>query len=124
MTRRLRHRSSEKNGLVLANGGVLTSHYAAVLSSSPRGSGAFPVNALLPEYVNISRPEIVEKAEGDAVVEVCLPTNGRGTEADLTRRSRWTLRAMVGRRKDISLLACRMGGGVLRLLLMQRQYGL
>ena len=71
MVRQLR-RGMGKTGLVLANGGVVTYQNVVCLSSSPRKDGSsYPGCAPLPEMVtDVQVPEIEEKAEGDATIEV------------------------------------------------------
>ena len=61
-----------QNGLILANGGVLSYQHVVCLSTKPRrGKPAYPATNPLPEYINDVRvPEFVTKAEGEAVVEV------------------------------------------------------
>jgi len=69
MTRQLRAKKG-KNGLILANGGVLSYQHVIILSSRPRKS-AYPDRNPLPEVItDISVPEIEGKPEGEAVVEV------------------------------------------------------
>ena len=71
MVRELR-KGRGKNGLVLANGGVVTYEYVVCLSSKPRNS-PFPDRNPLPEYVTDEPiPPIDDKAEGEAVIEVSL----------------------------------------------------
>lgn len=73
MTRELRA-SNGKNGLVLANGGVMTYQHVICLSSSPRRDGLpYPERPPLPEVVtDVPTPAIEVKAEGEAVIEVSL----------------------------------------------------
>lgn len=73
MTRQLRksHKGSRKNGLVLANGGVLTYQHVTVLSSHPRDDGrSYPNEAVLPGLLELEAPEVEDKADGEAVIEV------------------------------------------------------
>jgi len=73
MVRKLR-KGRGKNGLVLANGGVVTYEYVVCLSSKPRNS-PFPDRNPLPEYVaDEPIPLVDEKAEGEAVIEVRFQT--------------------------------------------------
>jgi len=73
MVRELR-KGRNKNGLVLANGGIVTYEYVVCLSSSPRNS-PFPDRNPLPEYVTDEPiPSVDEKAEGEAVIEVRFET--------------------------------------------------
>lgn len=111
MTRRLRGARETQNGLVLANGGVLSYQHAAVLSSSPRKDGrSYPVRAVLDEHMAVSAPTVVEQADGQAVVETFTVEYDRsnapkqgfvvGRLADGRRfvantRGRETLRALV-----------------------------
>lgn len=72
MTRQLRDGKGE-NGLVLANGGVLSYQHVVVLSRNPRKDNAYPKENPLPnEITDIPAPAIEEEAEGEAVVEVWL----------------------------------------------------
>lgn len=74
MVRQLRKESPgrPKNGLVLANGGVLSYQHVIVLSSHPRRDRAsYPSRAPLPELVtDVPVPMIDEQAEGEAIIEV------------------------------------------------------
>jgi hypothetical protein len=74
MTRQLRA-GKGKNGLVLANGGVMTYQHVVCLSSSPRhDSSPYPGKAPLPEAVaDVPVPTVAAEAEGEAVIEVSLP---------------------------------------------------
>ena len=80
MVRQLR-RGPGKNGLVLANGGVVTYQNVVCLSSSPRKDGSsYPATAPLPGLItDVQVPVVVEKAEGGATVEVsrdlCCPAH-------------------------------------------------
>lgn len=60
-------------GLILANGGWVTYQHVVLLSRSPRSDGLpYPDQAPLPKVVaDVHVPPVVERAEGDAVVEVC-----------------------------------------------------
>ncbi|PSK34044.1 Acetyl-CoA acetyltransferase [Elsinoe australis] len=72
MTRQLRksHKGSRKNGLVLANGGVLTYQHVTVLSSHERDDGrSYPNEAVLPDLLELEAPEVEDKADGEAVIE-------------------------------------------------------
>jgi hypothetical protein len=83
MVRELR-KGRGKNGLVLANGGVVTYEYVVCLSSKPRNS-PFPDRNPLPEYVTDEPiPPVDEKAEGEAVIEVSFNTNYHHDLADCT----------------------------------------
>jgi hypothetical protein len=73
MVRKLR-KGRGKNGLVLANGGIVTYEYVVCLSSKPRNS-PFPDQNPLPEYVTDEPiPAVDEKAEGEALIEVRIKT--------------------------------------------------
>jgi hypothetical protein len=74
MTRQLRA-GKGKNGLVLANGGVMTYQHVVCLSSSPRHGGSpYPGRAPLPEAVtDVPVPTVAAEAEGEAVIEASLP---------------------------------------------------
>lgn len=75
MTRQLRQRKStgvDSNGLILANGGVMTYQHVVILSSCPRKDGtsypsANPLSADLPKD---PAPTIEEEAKGEATIEV------------------------------------------------------
>ncbi|KUJ06859.1 uncharacterized protein LY89DRAFT_661468 [Mollisia scopiformis] len=68
MVRELR-KGKVQRGLVLANGGMVTYQYVVCLSSRPRGS-PYPDRNPLPDLLTKDpAPEIVEKAEGGAVIE-------------------------------------------------------
>lgn len=65
MTRQLRN-GKGRNGLVLANGGVLSYQHAVCLSSRPQGK--YPENKPSPD--NTSPPPVDAEATGPAVIEV------------------------------------------------------
>ena len=71
MVRRMR---SERfsNGLILANGGVLTHQHAICLSTQPRKDDCgYPKANPLPEYIkDLSIASVTAEAEGKAVIEV------------------------------------------------------
>ena len=73
MVRRLQM-GEGRNGLILANGGVLTYQHALCLSTKSRGDGsAYPNKDPLPSQVtNIPVPAVTIHAEGEAVIEVSL----------------------------------------------------
>lgn len=75
MVRQLR-KGNAQNGLILANGGVLTYQHAICLSTHPRRDDApYPDTNPLPSHItDIPVPRIAERAEGEAVIEV-YPTN-------------------------------------------------
>jgi hypothetical protein len=70
MTRELRERDA-KHGLILANGGNMTYQHVLCLSSEPRKDGkGYPQANPLPDVItDVPVPEVVEHAEGEAVVE-------------------------------------------------------
>lgn len=73
IVRQLRDPSTQKNnGLVLANGGVLTYQHVVCLSKHPRKDGkSYPAQNPLPEIItDLPIPRIVENAEGEATIEV------------------------------------------------------
>jgi hypothetical protein len=81
---RLLRKQKHRNGLILANGGMLTHQYAICLSSNPRGDGkSYPSKNPLPEAVEESAPKFVETAEGPATIEV-RPYQKYGNETYLT----------------------------------------
>ncbi|KAK6359269.1 hypothetical protein TWF696_000432 [Orbilia brochopaga] len=73
MTRQLRGNTghnSRKNGLVLANGGVITYQHVVCLSTHPRVDGtAYPANPLPEVLADVSVPPIDETPDGEAVIE-------------------------------------------------------
>ena len=77
MTRQLRQRKStgiDSNGLILANGGVMTYQHVVILSSRPRKDGSsYPsANPLSASSPKDAAPTIQEEANGEAIIEVCL----------------------------------------------------
>jgi hypothetical protein len=68
MVRELRQ-GKARNGLVLANGGVVTYQYVVCLSKNPRDSH-YPDRNPLPDRLDVSVPIVDEKAEGEATIEV------------------------------------------------------
>ncbi|KAK6431089.1 hypothetical protein LTR95_012754 [Oleoguttula sp. CCFEE 5521] len=78
MTRQLRA-AKGKNGLILANGGVVTYQHVLCLSREPRKDGkAYPAANPLPAVVtDVAVPEIRAQAEGEAVVETYTVEFGR-----------------------------------------------
>jgi len=75
MARKLRA-GSGTNGLVLANGGVLTYQHVICLSSRPRAENRpYPARNPLPSTLsNDLVPETEESAEGEAIIEVTTLT--------------------------------------------------
>jgi Thiolase-like protein type 1 additional C-terminal domain len=82
MTRQLRQ-GKGANGLVLANGGVLTYQHVICLSSQPRRDGSpYPDRNPLPDAItDVPVPLIDEQVEGEATVEVSLRSICSGTNA-------------------------------------------
>ena len=75
MTRQLRQRKRtgvDSNGLILANGGVLTYQHVVILSSRPRSDGtSYPsANPLSANPPKDRAPTIEEEANGEAIIEV------------------------------------------------------
>ena len=69
MVRQLR-KGKARNGLVLANGGMVTYQYVVCLSNQPPNS-PYPDLNPLPDLLEDQRvPTVDEKAEGEAVIEV------------------------------------------------------
>ncbi len=58
-----------KRGLVLANGGLVTYQYVVCLSSKPRSS-PYPDRNPLPDLLEDVAPQVDEKAQGEASIEV------------------------------------------------------
>lgn len=77
MVRELRNGRHGRNGLILANGGVLTYQHALCLSSNPRRNDPiYPdQNPLLSHVTDIPAPAVTAHAEGEAVVEVSSPSD-------------------------------------------------
>lgn len=67
MTRQLRS-GKGRNGLIMANGGVLSYQHVVCLSSKPN-NGAYPDNRAL-KIANKPKPTIAGEAEGEATIEV------------------------------------------------------
>ena len=69
---RVMRNGNGQNGLILANGGVLTYQHVICLSTQPRRDGsAYPDSNPLPLYVmGLLVPPISAEAEGEAVAEV------------------------------------------------------
>jgi hypothetical protein len=69
MVRELR-KGKARNGLVLANGGMVTYQYVVCLSNRPRTS-PYPDRNPLPDLLDEAPiPTVDEKAEGEATIEV------------------------------------------------------
>ncbi|KAM3558892.1 hypothetical protein ARSEF4850_004385 [Beauveria asiatica] len=69
MTRELRSRKYN-NGLILANGGMLTHQYAVCLSAEPRKDGKdYPLENPLPLVVQDPAPPFAQDATGPATIE-------------------------------------------------------
>jgi len=69
MVRELR-KGKARNGLVLANGGMVTYQYVVCLSNRPRDF-PYPENNPLPDLLEDEEvPKVDEKAEGEVVIEV------------------------------------------------------
>lgn len=76
MVRQLR-RGQGQNGLILANGGILTYQHAICLSSRPPSNGIMYPNVQNAHQVAIEVPisRVTHVAEGDAVIEVSRSIN-------------------------------------------------
>jgi len=71
---RLLRTKKHKNGLILANGGMLTHQHVLCLSAQPRSDGrAYPSRNPLPLILDESSPPFTESAEGPATIEVGYP---------------------------------------------------
>jgi hypothetical protein len=74
MTRQLRD-GKGRNGLILANGGVMSYQHVICLSTTGRPEGSpYPAEDSLPEWVtDIPVPSVDAKVEGneEATIEVC-----------------------------------------------------
>jgi hypothetical protein len=69
MVRELRN-GKIRNGLVLANGGLATYQHVVCLSNRPRNS-PYPSENPLPHLLNDEPvPDVDERAEGEATIEV------------------------------------------------------
>ena len=71
MVRELR-KGKARNGLVLANGGVVTYQYVVCLSNKLRDS-PYPDRNPLPDRLDEPVPTVDEKAQGEATIEVSSP---------------------------------------------------
>jgi hypothetical protein len=81
MVRELR-KGKARNGLVLANGGMVTYQYVVCLSNKPRDS-SYPNSNPLPDFLDDEPvPTVDEKAEGEAIIEVSSPDRDRGQADD------------------------------------------
>jgi len=71
MVRRLRE-GKDRHGLVLANGGTATYQHVVCLSSHPRkDKSPYPDrNPIADVVTDVPVPQIAEKPEGEAMVEV------------------------------------------------------
>jgi hypothetical protein len=71
MVRKLRN-GRGTNGLILANGGVLTYQHVICLSSQPsKTNKTYSISNPLPEKItDIPVPEITAEANGEAIIEV------------------------------------------------------
>jgi hypothetical protein len=84
MVRELR-KGKVRNGLVLANGGMVTYQYVVCLSNQPRNS-PYPYINPLPNVLDDQRvPTVDEKAEREAVIEVSflICVEGRADSVDV-----------------------------------------
>jgi hypothetical protein len=73
MVRQLRDGRGQ-NGLVLANGGLLSHHHTVCLSRHPRNDSLpYSTQPCPSSYVGDEHPPIVKRAEGPAVIEVLDP---------------------------------------------------
>ena len=75
MTRQLRgSRSRSRNGLILANGGVLSYQHAVCLSSqAPKEERPYPDNKFSSLVDSDLVPSVDFEAEGEAIIEVSRP---------------------------------------------------
>ena len=73
MVRQLR-KGKGRNGLILANGGVVSYQHVICLSSQPRQDGStYPLENSLPDTItDIPVPAFTLKAGGEGVIEVSL----------------------------------------------------
>ena len=70
MVRQLRTGMS-RNGLVFANGGMVTYQYVICLSNKPRNSPYPERNPLSDLLEDEPVPRVDEQADGEAIIEVC-----------------------------------------------------
>jgi hypothetical protein len=76
MTRQLR-RTNRCNGLILANGGVLSYQHAICLSSqAPKEGSPYPDNKSSSTVITDPIPLVDLEAEGQATIEVSEPAIG------------------------------------------------
>ena len=75
MVRRLRKlhgNARPSNGLILANGGVLTTENAICVSTHPRKAGdPYPHEDMVPSRSAQLAPSIAMDAQGEVIIEVC-----------------------------------------------------
>lgn len=104
MTRQLR-RGNGKNGLILANGGVVTYQHVICLSREPRRNGSsYPASKPLPPLItDVHVPTVDAKAQGDATIEVSCHSIFSDILRPLTlcRRILWCLTETAVQRKGI-----------------------
>ncbi|OJJ01056.1 hypothetical protein ASPVEDRAFT_131121 [Aspergillus versicolor CBS 583.65] len=80
IARQLRTRKQSpkaQNGLVLANGGVLSYHHTVILSTQPRSDSGYPMWNPLSSHLDEDHPAIEEQAEGSGVIETYTVQFGR-----------------------------------------------
>ncbi|KAL2872288.1 uncharacterized protein BJX67DRAFT_2031 [Aspergillus lucknowensis] len=69
--------SKPANGLVLANGGVLSYHHTVILSTQPQPDSPYPAWNPLPSNLDEDHPVIEENAEGSGIIETYTLQFGR-----------------------------------------------
>ncbi|KIW07438.1 uncharacterized protein PV09_02278 [Verruconis gallopava] len=106
MTRQLRA-GRGKNGLILANGGVLTYQYVVCLSSTPRAT-PYPDRNPLPDHLaNVPAPKISESPKGEAVIEtytVDWDRDGKPGKAHIIGRMKFSGERFVANHADEATL--------------------
>ncbi|EPE04425.1 acetyl- acetyltransferase [Ophiostoma piceae UAMH 11346] len=108
MARRIR-RGMAQNGMVVANGGVLTHHYSLIFSTSPRSSSlVYPMNPLPSDMEVRFVPPLEEVAEGAATLEtytVVYDRSGNPAIAHIVARLDRTGSRFVANSSDVATLA-------------------
>lgn len=112
MTRKVRS-DKVRNGLVLANGGVLSYQHAICLSSRPRKDGSpYPDSRSFSDnVVGGSAPVVEVFAEGKATIEVSmiryLPSLLTAIDTSCPRLTRSSLAEMASQKQPSLLADCR-----------------
>ena len=102
-------RGTVQHGMVVANGGMLTHHYAVIFSASPRSSSlVYPPNPLPSDMEVRFAPPLEEAAEGAATLEtytVVYDRRGKPAIAHIVARLDKTGKRFVANASDEATLA-------------------